>query len=148
MALAPLRAFGLQSVVLTTLQALSGAGYPGVASLDAVANVIPFIDGEEAKIESETQKILGTLAGDHIEPHPVASARQTTRVPVVNGHTESIAVRARVAAVDRRRARRRSCASAARRSGMGCRRRRCSRSSTFTSRTVPSRGWTSIAMTA
>ena len=93
MALAPLRAFGLQSVVLTTLQALSGAGYPGVASLDAVANVIPFIDGEEAKIESETQKILGMLAGDHIEPHPVAVSAQTTRVPVVNGHTESIAVR-------------------------------------------------------
>ncbi len=92
LSLAPLRAFGLKSVVLTTLQALSGAGYPGVASLDAVANVIPFIDGEEAKIESETQKILGTLAGDHIDPHPVAVSAQTTRVPVVNGHTESIAV--------------------------------------------------------
>jgi aspartate-semialdehyde dehydrogenase len=92
MALAPLRAFGLKSVVLTTLQALSGAGYPGVASLDAIANVVPFIDGEEAKIESETQKILGALAGDHVEPHPVVVSAQTTRVPVVNGHTESIAV--------------------------------------------------------
>jgi aspartate-semialdehyde dehydrogenase len=92
MALAPLRVFGLQSVVVTTLQALSGAGYPGVASLDVVANVIPFIDGEEAKIENETKKILGALAGDHIEPHAVAVSAQTTRVAVVNGHTESIAV--------------------------------------------------------
>jgi aspartate-semialdehyde dehydrogenase len=92
MALAPLRVFGLQSVVVTTLQALSGAGYPGVASLDAVANVIPFIDGEEAKVESETKKILGALAGNHIEPHAVAVSAQTTRVAVVNGHTESIAV--------------------------------------------------------
>jgi aspartate-semialdehyde dehydrogenase len=92
MALAPLRVFGLQSVIVTTLQALSGAGYPGVASLDAVANVIPFIDGEEAKMETETKKILGAMAGDHIEPHPVAVSAQTTRVPVINGHTESIAV--------------------------------------------------------
>src|SRR5580765_6048947 len=92
LALAPLRQYGLKSVALTTLQALSGAGYPGVASLDAVGNVVPFIDGEEAKIESETQKILGTLAGDHIDPHPVAVSAQTTRGPVVNGHTESIAV--------------------------------------------------------
>jgi aspartate-semialdehyde dehydrogenase len=92
MALAPLRAFGLKSVIVTTLQALSGAGYPGVASLDAVGNVVPFIDGEETKIETETKKILGALAGDHIDPHPVAVSAQTTRVPVVNGHTESIAV--------------------------------------------------------
>jgi aspartate-semialdehyde dehydrogenase len=92
MALAPLRTFGLKSVMVTTLQALSGAGYPGVASLDAVGNVVPFIDGEETKIETETKKILGALAGDHIEPHPVAVSAQTTRVPVVNGHTESIAV--------------------------------------------------------
>jgi aspartate-semialdehyde dehydrogenase len=92
MALAPLRAFGLQSALVTTLQALSGAGYPGVASLDAVANVIPFIDGEEAKIERETKKILGTLADGHVQPHPAAVSAQTTRVPVINGHTESIAV--------------------------------------------------------
>ena len=92
MALAPLRVFGLQSVVVTTLQALSGAGYPGVASLDVVGNVIPFIGGEEAKIESETKKILGALAGDHIEPHAVAVSAQATRVAVINGHTESVAV--------------------------------------------------------
>jgi aspartate-semialdehyde dehydrogenase len=92
MCLAPLRVFGLESVMVTTLQALSGAGYPGVASLDAVANVIPFIEGEEAKIESETRKILGTLRDDGVEPHPVRVSAQTTRVAVVNGHTESISL--------------------------------------------------------
>ena len=92
LSLAPLRQFGLRSVLVTTLQALSGAGYPGVASLDAVANVIPFIDGEEAKIETETKKILGALAGRQVEPHAVSVSAQTTRVPVINGHTESIAV--------------------------------------------------------
>ena len=148
MALAPLRAFGLQSVMVTTLQALSGAGYPGVASLDAVANVIPFIDGEEAKIESETQKILGTLAGDHIEPHPVAVSAQTTRVPVVNGHTESIAVRARDRALDRRGARgvpalQRSAAAPRAADGAAAADRLPA-----TSRTGRSRGSTSIAITA
>ena len=92
MALAPLRAFGLRAVAVTTLQALSGAGYPGVASLDAVGNVVPFIDGEEAKIETETKKILGALSNGRVEPHAVVVSAQTTRVPVVNGHTESIAV--------------------------------------------------------
>ncbi|HXE80906.1 MAG TPA: aspartate-semialdehyde dehydrogenase [Vicinamibacterales bacterium] len=92
MVLAPLRVFGLRKVMVTTLQALSGAGYPGVPSFDAVANVIPFIDGEEAKIETETRKILGALAGDRVEPHQVIVSAQTTRVPVVNGHTEAISV--------------------------------------------------------
>jgi len=90
--LAPLRQFGLRNVMVTTLQALSGAGYPGVASLDAVGNVVPFIDGEEGKIETETRKILGRLDSDRVEPHPVQVSAQTTRVAVVNGHTESIAV--------------------------------------------------------
>ncbi|HEY8535351.1 MAG TPA: aspartate-semialdehyde dehydrogenase, partial [Vicinamibacterales bacterium] len=92
MALAPLRQYGLKSVVVTTLQALSGAGYPGVASLDAVGNVVPFISGEEPKIESEPRKILGSFDGTRVEPHPVVLSASTTRVPVVNGHTESIAV--------------------------------------------------------
>jgi aspartate-semialdehyde dehydrogenase len=60
--------------------------------MDIVGNVVPFIDGEEAKIESETKKILGCLRTDHIEPHEVIVSAQTTRVPVVNGHTEMIAV--------------------------------------------------------
>jgi aspartate-semialdehyde dehydrogenase len=92
MALAPLRQFGLKTVMITTLQAVSGAGYPGVASWDILGNVIPFIDGEEEKIETETRKILGCLADKRIDPHPVTISAQTTRVPVHDGHTESIAV--------------------------------------------------------
>ena len=72
MALAPLKPFGIRSVLVTTMQAVSGAGYPGVASLDILGNVIPFIGGEEEKIESETRKILGSVAGDAVEMHPVA----------------------------------------------------------------------------
>src|ERR1035438_7493176 len=68
MALGPLKQFGITRVVATTLQAISGAGYPGVASMDIVGNVVPFIGGEEEKMQQETQKILGHFAGDHIEP--------------------------------------------------------------------------------
>jgi aspartate-semialdehyde dehydrogenase len=92
MALAPLRQFGLNKVTITTLQAISGAGYPGVASWDILGNVIPFIDGEEHKIETETKKILGCVANDTVDPHPVVISAQTTRVPVHDGHTESISV--------------------------------------------------------
>jgi aspartate-semialdehyde dehydrogenase len=93
LALAPLRQFGLSAITVTTLQAISGAGYPGVASWDILGNVIPFIGGEEEKIESETQKILGCLAGDHVDRHGVVVSAQTTRVGVQNGHTASISVR-------------------------------------------------------
>ena len=93
MALAPLRQFGLKTAMITTLQAISGAGYPGVASWDILGNVIPFIDGEEEKIQSETQKILGSLTQGRVEPHPVVVSASTTRVPVHNGHTESISVK-------------------------------------------------------
>ena len=92
MALAPLRQFGLTRVTITTLQAISGAGYPGVASWDILGNVIPFIDGEEHKIETETPKILGCVSNNRVEPHPVVISAQTTRVAVQNGHTESISV--------------------------------------------------------
>jgi aspartate-semialdehyde dehydrogenase len=92
LALAPLRQFGLKSVLVTTLQAVSGAGYPGVASLDILGNVVPAISGEEEKMESETQKILGSLDGDGVKAHPVVISAQTTRVPVIDGHTESVAV--------------------------------------------------------
>ena len=93
MALAPLRQFGLKTVMITTLQAISGAGYPGVASWDILGNVVPFIDGEEEKIQTETQKILGTLSDGSVRPHPVVVSASTTRVPVHDGHTESIAVK-------------------------------------------------------
>jgi len=90
--LAPLRAFGLRSVMLTTLQAVSGAGYPGVPSLDILGNIVPFISGEEEKIESETQKILGAFADDAFTAHPVVVSATTTRVPVIDGHTVSMSV--------------------------------------------------------
>ena len=95
LALAPLeRRFGLKAVAVTTLQAISGAGYPGIPSLDILANVVPFIAGEEEKIERETRKILGRLGpgGGAVEPLPAVVSATTTRVPVVDGHTESVFV--------------------------------------------------------
>lgn len=92
MSLAPLRPFGLRQVIVSTLQAISGGGYPGVASLDVVGNVIPVVRGEEPKMETETPKILGQVTGDGVEPHPVTVSASTTRVPVVNGHTELVTV--------------------------------------------------------
>jgi len=93
MALAPLRQFGLRSAMVTTLQAISGAGYPGVASWDILGNVIPFIDGEEDKFQPETQKILGRFVNGAIEAHPVGVSATATRVPVHDGHTVSTSVR-------------------------------------------------------
>jgi aspartate-semialdehyde dehydrogenase len=90
--LAPLRQFGLAKVMVTTLQAVSGAGYPGVASLDILGNVIPAISGEEEKMESETQKILGAYERESVSPYRVIVSATTTRVPVLDGHTESISV--------------------------------------------------------
>ncbi|MGA8221550.1 MAG: aspartate-semialdehyde dehydrogenase [Candidatus Acidiferrales bacterium] len=90
--LAALLPFRPRRAVVTTMQSLSGAGYPGVASLDATANVIPYIEGEEEKIEPETRKILGKFVAGKIEPHGVAISATTTRVPVVYGHTESVSV--------------------------------------------------------
>ena len=93
MALAPLRQFGLKTTIVTTLQAISGAGYPGVPSWDILGNVIPHIGGgEEEKVETETRKILGTLSNGKVEFHPVRLSATTTRVPVQNGHTGSISV--------------------------------------------------------
>lgn len=92
--LAPLQqAFGIRKLFVTTLQALSGAGYPGVPSLDIVGNVIPYIGGaEEEKIESETLKMLGRIAGDVMEPANFPISAQVNRVPVEHGHTACIAV--------------------------------------------------------
>jgi aspartate-semialdehyde dehydrogenase len=106
MALAPLKPFGIRSVLVTTMQAVSGAGYPGVPSLDILGNVIPYIGGEEEKIESETRKILGTFANGAVELHPAAVSAHTNRVPVVDGHTEtvSIALEQKASAADLRAA--------------------------------------------
>ncbi len=92
LALAPLRPFGLRQVIVSTLQAASGAGYPGVPSLDLVGNVIPVVRGEESKMETETRKILGRMSESGVEPHPVTVSAGTTRVPVINGHTELVTV--------------------------------------------------------
>jgi aspartate-semialdehyde dehydrogenase len=93
MALAPLRQFGLTRSIITTLQAISGAGYPGVPSWDILGNVIPFIGGgEEQKIETETNKILGTMQSGAVRNHPVTISAAVTRVPVHDGHTGSISV--------------------------------------------------------
>jgi aspartate-semialdehyde dehydrogenase len=93
MALAPLRQFGLRTTMITTLQAISGAGYPGVASWDILANVIPHIGGgEEEKVETEAKKILGSLDNGAVTLHAVIVSATTTRVPVHDGHTGSISV--------------------------------------------------------
>jgi aspartate-semialdehyde dehydrogenase len=92
MALAPLKQFGIRRVMVTTMQALSGAGYPGVASMDINANVIPFIGGEEEKMEREPQKILGDFAGGRVTPLAAAVSAQCNRVPVVDGHTIAVSV--------------------------------------------------------
>jgi aspartate-semialdehyde dehydrogenase len=94
LALAPLhRAFTLEAVMAVTMQAVSGAGYPGVPSLDILGNVIPYIPKEEEKMEEETQKLLGTLNGARVVPAPFAMSAQCNRVAVEDGHTESIAIR-------------------------------------------------------
>jgi len=93
LALAPLRQFGLTSTLVTTQQAISGAGYPGVASWDILGNVIPFISGEEDKFEPETQKILGRVVNGAIENYPVVVSATATRVPVRDGHTVSASVK-------------------------------------------------------
>lgn len=86
-------AFGIEALILTTMQAISGAGYPGVASLDILGNVVPFIGGEEPKIAPETQKLLGSYSDGVItEPrYPVQAT--CTRVPTLNGHMASVTVK-------------------------------------------------------
>ncbi|HEX2271031.1 MAG TPA: aspartate-semialdehyde dehydrogenase, partial [Pyrinomonadaceae bacterium] len=94
MALAPLHAsFGVEACVVTTLQALSGAGYPGVASLDILDNVLPYIGGEEEKIETETKKILGRFNDSQIETAPMAVSAQCHRVNVNDGHMAAMRVK-------------------------------------------------------
>lgn len=94
MALAPLhRAFGVEAVMMTSMQAVSGAGYPGVASLDILGNIVPFIPGEEAKVEEETPKLLGIFQDGGIREAPMAVSALCHRVPVLEGHTEAVSVR-------------------------------------------------------
>lgn len=90
--LKPLMAFGLKSVIVTTMQALSGAGYPGVPSLDIIDNVIPYISKEEEKLESETRKILGTFDGSKVTPANITLSASCNRVNVKDGHMEVVFV--------------------------------------------------------
>jgi aspartate-semialdehyde dehydrogenase len=92
MALGPLKQFGITKIIATTLQAISGAGYPGVASMDIVGNVVPFIGNEEEKMQEETQKILGDFRGDRIEPLAAKVSAHCNRVAVVDGHTVTVSV--------------------------------------------------------
>src|SRR5438105_7156981 len=94
LALAPLhQQFGLETVMAVTMQAVSGAGYPGVASLDILGNVIPYIAKEEEKMEEETLKLLGRLNGAKVVPAGFAMSAQCNRVAVEDGHTESVSVK-------------------------------------------------------
>src|SRR6185295_9429831 len=88
----PMKQFGITKIIVTTMQAISGAGYPGVASMDITGNVIPFIGSEEEKMEQETQKILGEFRGDHIEPLAAKVSAHCNRVAVIDGHTETVSV--------------------------------------------------------
>ena len=93
LALAPLdRAFTLEKVFVVTMQAVSGAGYPGVPSLDILGNVVPDIPEEAAKMERETRKILGRLEGQAVLPAPFDLSAMTHRVPVEDGHLEAVSV--------------------------------------------------------
>jgi aspartate-semialdehyde dehydrogenase len=93
MPLAPLRQFNIEAVQVVSMQAISGGGYPGVASLDIFDNVVPFINGEEPKVETEPRKMLGALAGDHIAFLDCVVSATCTRVTVLDGHTVSVSVR-------------------------------------------------------
>ncbi|MEM0440494.1 MAG: aspartate-semialdehyde dehydrogenase [Candidatus Caldarchaeum sp.] len=84
--------FGIRRVIVTTMQAVSGAGFPGVASLSIIGNIIPYISGEERKVETETGKILGRLVDDHVKFDDVVVHATCTRVPTLDGHMESIYV--------------------------------------------------------
>ncbi len=96
LALKPLAdCFGIDTVQLTTLQAISGAGYPGVSGLDILGNVIPQINNEEEKLLEEPGKILGRLGSSGVEPDQIVISAQVTRVPVIDGHTLSISVKLR-----------------------------------------------------
>lgn len=94
LALAPLhKQFELETVMAVTMQAVSGAGYPGVASMDILGNVIPYIPNEEHKMEEETRKMLGSLNGAGVVFAPFKMSAQCNRVAVEDGHTESVSVK-------------------------------------------------------
>src|ERR1700742_4130211 len=90
--------FGIESIFVSTMQAVSGAGYPGVASLDILGNVVPYIRNEEEKMETETMKLLGTLEGAAVRPYAARMSAHCNRVAVEDGHTESVSIKLRTSA--------------------------------------------------
>ena len=98
-ALKPLQdRFGIDALFITTMQAVSGAGYPGVASLDILGNVVPFIRNEEEKLQEEVAKMLGTRRPDGVEMLPAKVSAHCNRVPVIDGHMECVSVKLRTPA--------------------------------------------------
>jgi aspartate-semialdehyde dehydrogenase len=96
LALKPLEEhFGIESIFVSTMQAVSGAGYPGVASLDILGNVVPYIKSEEEKMQEETLKLLGALNGARIQPLDAKISAHCNRVAVEDGHTESVSIKLR-----------------------------------------------------
>jgi aspartate-semialdehyde dehydrogenase len=96
LALAPLhRRFGIDKIFVATMQAISGAGYPGVASMDILGNVIPYIAKEEDKMEAESRKLLGSLNSTHVHPADLRLSAHCNRVAVEDGHTESVSFKLR-----------------------------------------------------
>jgi aspartate-semialdehyde dehydrogenase len=97
--LAPLEArFGIDKLFVTTMQAVSGAGYPGVASLDILGNVIPYIKNEEEKLQEEVAKLLGAATATAFHPASLALSAICNRVPVLDGHTECVSIKLRTPA--------------------------------------------------
>jgi aspartate-semialdehyde dehydrogenase len=92
MALAPLRQFGISKILMVSAQAISGAGYPGVASLDIMDNVIPYVGGDENKMETETLRMLGQLEGEEITWLNAVTSASANRVPVIDGHLVNVSV--------------------------------------------------------
>jgi aspartate-semialdehyde dehydrogenase len=97
--LAPLeQKFGIEKLFVSTLQAVSGAGYPGVASLDILGNVIPYIKNEEEKLQEEVAKLLGTASSNAFQPAGLKLSAHCNRVPVIDGHTECVSIKLRTPA--------------------------------------------------
>lgn len=92
MSLAPLVEFGVTRVQMVSQQAISGAGYPGVAALDMIDNIVPYVPGDEEKMETESRRILGKLDNDHIVPFDMITSATCTRVPVIDGHIVMMSV--------------------------------------------------------
>ena len=94
MALKPIEErFGIEQIFVTTMQAVCGAGYPGVPSMDILGNVVPYIKSEEEKMEAETLKLLGRLEGHAVKPLAARMSAHCNRVAVEDGHTESVSIK-------------------------------------------------------